>query len=154
MKAPRHSRLADMIERHERPVQFIKYCIVGVLNTLITLGVIYMCKSILGINIYVSNALGYVCGLINSFVCNRSWVFHSRGSYRREALKFGVGFGVCYALQLGVVWVLTEYVFGRGDYDICGIVLSGYGIATLAGNVVYTMANFIYNRSVAFNPRR
>ena len=44
--------------RSEKAAQFIKYRIVGVLNTLVTLGVIYLCKSMLGWNLYVSNALG------------------------------------------------------------------------------------------------
>ena len=48
--------------------QFFKYCMVGVMNTSITLAVIFVCKSILGINPYVSNVIGYVCGLINSFL--------------------------------------------------------------------------------------
>jgi len=136
--------------QNRKIVQFIKYCMVGVLNTLVTLGVIYICKSLLGWNLYVSNALGYVCGVINSFLCNKQWVFHSNGSYSREAMKFVLGFALCYALQLWVVWMLTESQFGRLNFNILGIILSGYGIATLLGNVVYTLANFIYNRTVTF----
>lgn len=131
-------------------IQFVKYCLVGVLNTLVTLGVIYMCKSLLEWNLYVSNALGYICGVINSFLCNKQWVFHSEGSYAREAVKFLLGFGLCYLLQLWVVWMLTESYFGDLNFNILGIVLSGYGIATLLGNVVYTLANFVYNRTVTF----
>ncbi len=40
--------------------------------------------------------------------------------------------------------------FGDYDFRILGIVLSGYGIATLIGNVIYTLANFVYNRTVTF----
>lgn len=114
----------------------------GVLNTLVTLGVIFVCKSFFGWNLYVSNALGYICGVINSFLCNKQWVFRSDGSYAREALKFLLGFGLCYLLQLWLVWMLTESYFGQLNFNILGVVLSGYGIATLLGNVVYTLANF------------
>ena len=137
-------------ERAEKIVQFIKYCLVGVLNTLVTFGVIYLCKSFLGWNLYVCNALGYICGVINSFLCNKSWVFKSKGGYRREAIRFLVGFGICYLLQFWVVWMLTESEFGKIDFAILGIVISGYGIATVLGNVVYTLANFVYNRMVTF----
>ncbi|MDE6196243.1 MAG: GtrA family protein, partial [Muribaculaceae bacterium] len=92
-------------EKREKIIQFVKYCMVGVLNTLVTFGVIYLCKSFLGLNLYVSNALGYICGVTNSFLCNKSWVFRSSGSYSREALKFLAGFGICYALQFWVVWM-------------------------------------------------
>ena len=131
-------------------LQFVKYCMVGVLNTLVTLGVIYLCKSLLGWNLYVSNALGYVCGVANSFVCNRQWVFRSHGHYGREAMKFVLGFLLCYGLQFFGVWMLTG-TYGGYDFRVLGIVLSGYGIATLIGNVVYTLANFVYNRMVTFN---
>lgn len=134
----------------ERFVQFVKYCLVGVLNTLVTFGVIYLCKSFFGLNLYVSNALGYICGVINSFLCNKSWVFRSKGGYGREAVKFLLGFLLCYALQLWVVWMLTESPFGKIEFLIAGIVISGYGIATIIGNVVYTLANYIYNRLVTF----
>ncbi len=145
----RTHRHMPAILRNEKTVQFVKYCMVGVLNTLVTLAVIYLCKSMLGINPYVSNALGYICGVINSFLCNKSWVFHSNGSYAREALKFLAGFGICYAVQLWVVWMLTS-AYGEYDFAIAGIVISGYGIATLLGNVMYTLCNFVYNRMVTF----
>ncbi|MCM1067376.1 MAG: GtrA family protein [Muribaculaceae bacterium] len=136
--------------RLEKIMQFVKYCLVGVLNTLVTLGVIYLCKSFFGLNLYVSNALGYICGVINSFLCNKTWVFRSKGGYTREAVKFLIGFALCYALQFWVVWMLNESTFGSLLFSIAGIEISGYGIATLLGNVVYTLANFVYNRLITF----
>ena len=144
-----NSYTARFLARHAELLRFIKYCLVGVLNTLVCLGVIYMCNSLLGMNPYVSNILGYVAGMLNSFLCNKSFVFHSNGSYLREAGKFFLGWAVCYLLQLWVVWMLTSR-YGDWDFRICGVVLSGYGIATLLGNVVYTLANFVYNRLVTF----
>ena len=138
-------------ERGEKMLQVVKYCIVGVLNTLVTLGVIYICKSFLGWNLYLSNVLGYVAGVVNSFLCNKSWVFKSDGSYMREAVRFLAGFLVCYLLQLWVVWAITaKSIIGHNNFAVLGIVISGYGIATLVGNVVYTLANFVYNRMVTF----
>lgn len=138
------------MNRQTKILQFIKYCLVGVLNTLVTLAVIYLCKSMLGWNLYVSNALGYICGVINSFLCNKQWVFRSHGNYLPEAVRFLVGFALCYGLQFLLVWMLTESAFGSYEFMILGIVISGYGIATLLGNVVYTLANFVYNRLVTF----
>ncbi len=131
-------------------MQFVRYCIVGVLNTLVTMGVIYICKSFLGMNLYVSNLLGYAAGIANSFVCNRSWVFASNGHAGRQLVRFACGAGVCYLLQLWVVWMLTESPLGEFNYLIAGIVISGYGIATILGNVVYTLAFFVYNRLITF----
>lgn len=142
------------MRKHAKVLQFIKYCCVGLLNTAITLGVIYTCKSLFGCNLYVSNAIGYLCGLANSFFCNKHWVFHSHGRYTAEAAKFVTGFFVCYLLQLWTVWMMTDSAFGKQEFDILGIVLSGYGIATLTGNIVYTLANFAFSRLVTFRNQK
>jgi putative flippase GtrA len=125
--------------------------LVGCLNTGITLGVIFLCKSLLGVNPYVSNALGYVAGLINSFIWNKNWVFKSQKGYSREAIKFAVGFGACFALQFVIVYTLSYHsALGTMLWHIGPIAISGYGLATLIGMVFYTVANFLYNRFVTF----
>lgn len=139
-----------MTKNRARLWQFVKYCMVGVLNTCVTLGVIYLCKSVLGINPYVANMAGYVCGLINSFLWNKQWVFRSHNGYFGEAARFVAGFALCYCVQFAVVWSISSGSFGIREFDVCGFVISGYGIATLAGNVVYTLCNFMYNKIVTF----
>lgn len=131
-------------------LRFIKYCLVGVLNTIVTLGVIFITKSILGLAPMLCNALGYTAGVINSFLWNKMWVFRSKGGYRGEAARFLLGFAICYAIQFVAVWALTASDFGSVECDLGFMVISGYGIATLAGNVLYTVCNFIYNRLVTF----
>lgn len=132
-------------------MQFMKYAIVGAMNTLLTLLVIYICKSYLEVNPYVSNAIGYFVGLINSFLWNRSWVFNAKdGKIHNQAIKFLVGFAICYVIQFFIVWILNQSQFGEIEVIVFGFTLTGYGIATLLGTVAYTVCNFIYNRLVAF----
>lgn len=133
--------------------RFLKYCCVGVLNTIVTLAVICICKSVLNIDPYLSNAIGYIAGIINSFIWNKNWVFRSTGKYSREALKFAIGVASCYGVQLLVVWLINTSPVGSHIYYICGIALTGYGVATILGNIVYTICNYLYNRSVAFNSK-
>lgn len=131
--------------------QFIKFSAVGVINTLVTLFTIFVCKSLLGVNPYVSNAIGYGVGLINSFVWNRRWVFDAASDgARRQIVFFLVGFAVCYVLQLIVVRSLMFTSLADVEVLIFGFTLSGYGIATIIGNVVYTITTFLFNRQVTF----
>ena len=51
-----------------RNIQFLKFIIVGGINTAVTLLVIMLCKSVIGIDPYLSNALGYLAGISNSFL--------------------------------------------------------------------------------------
>lgn len=144
--------MTNLISTHKTTVlQFIRYALVGVMNTMVTLFVILICKSLLGINPWVSNAAGYVAGFINSFIWNKLWVFNSHDKVVHEAFRFFGGFMVCYGLQLLVTYLITDYTaLGDMEWRIRNFTLSGYGVATLIGMAVYTMANFIYNRLVTF----
>lgn len=131
--------------------QLIRYGAVGVMNTLLTLIVIYVMKSFLGANLWVSNAVGYVAGFVNSFVWNKLWVFRSQKHFLRECVMFGVGFLLCYGLQFLATWLLTYKTPLRTmEWEMVGQTFSGYAIATLLGMVIYTLANFVYNRCVTF----
>lgn len=140
---------------HDRTAvtQFFKFCLVGAMNTLVTLCTIFICKSLLGVNEYIANALGYVLGVINSFLWNKQWVFHSNGRLGREAMTFTIGFVICYSLQLLTVVSLNTSSFGDLEVDTGIIVISGYGFATLIGCGVYTLTNFLYNRLITFKKR-
>ena len=133
--------------------QFVKFCLVGAMNTLVTLCTIFICKSLIGVNEYIANALGYIIGVINSFLWNKQWVFHSQGRISREAVRFAIGFATCYSLQLITVIALNTSSFGEIELDTGLMVVSGYGLATIIGCAVYTIFNFIYNRFVTFRKR-
>lgn len=142
--------LSDTL-RKKTVAQFVKYACVGVMNTLLTLLVILFCKDWLNINEWVSNAIGYVAGFINSFVWNKHWVFRSHRGIFREMSAFCIGFLVCYAIQFAVTWLLAKQTPLNGmEIDIWGFVLSGYGIATIIGMITYTIANFLYNKFFTF----
>ncbi len=137
--------------RNSDLIQFVKYACVGVLNTLVTLCVIFICKALLGVNPLVSNAIGYVAGVVNSFLWNKNWVFKTSGRYAREAVTFLVGFLLCYGLQFLTVWLLSyKTPLKEFEMSIFAFTLSGYGLATLLGNVVYTLTNYVYNKIVTF----
>ena len=131
--------------------QIIRYGAVGVMNTLLTLVVIFVLKTFLGVYLWVSNAVGYVAGFINSFIWNKLWVFRSHKHFFRESVMFSLGFLLCYGLQFITTWLLTYKTPLRTfEWSFVGLTFSGYAIATLLGMVVYTAANFIYNRCVTF----
>lgn len=132
--------------------QFIRYAAVGVLNTLITFAVIFVCKNFLGVNPWVSNAAGYVAGFVNSFVWNKLWVFKAQGNVLPQVIRFVGGFLACYALQFAATWCMLNltplrlWALPLGNW----YTVSGYAVATLFGMAVYTLANFFYNRIITF----
>ena len=64
-------------------VQLLKYGVIGASNTLITLVVFYVLNTLLGAAYGLANTIGYILGLINSFVWNRNWVFKTKVNRKR-----------------------------------------------------------------------
>lgn len=117
--------------------QMIRYGLVGVLNTLITAAVIYLCQEIMGLSPVVSNVLGYAAGVINSFIFNSRWTFKAALSWWKF-VGFVLAFGVCYLLQLLVLVWLGE------STDI-----PPYPRQLIA-MAVYTVVNFLVNKLAVF----
>ena len=81
-------------------IHFFKYNIIGVLNTLITLAVVWVLHQLLDWNVELSNFLGFVAGGCNSYLCNRIWNFKSHNKKRSEIIRFVVVFLVSYGVNL------------------------------------------------------
>ena len=131
-------------------VQLLKYGVIGVSNTLITLVVFYVINTLMGLDYAVANTLGYILGLINSLVWNRTWVFRTGGNVWREAGLFALGFIICFALQMGVSqWLLSTSLH---DLTISWLPMknTGENVIMCLSMVVYTLANYVYNRFVTF----
>lgn len=142
--------------RRATVLQFARYAFTGALNTLITLLVIIVTKSLLGINPWLANALGYVAGFINSFILSKLWVFRTHGNTTTQAIRFTLTFAIAYALQLTFTWLLTTrtpLAALQFHIPLTTFTLSGYGIATLAGMVLYTLISYFLNRRLTFRQK-
>jgi putative flippase GtrA len=69
--------------------QFIRFCLVGGLNTGVHYGMFFALFRLLGLHYLISSTIGYCCGTVNSFIWNKMWTFESRrAAHITEALKF------------------------------------------------------------------
>lgn len=139
----------DKAETHKTLIQLVKYAVIGCMNTLITLVAFWACNTKAGLPYVPSNAVGYVLGVINSFLWNRSWVFKSRGNWARQALLFVAGFLLCYGVQLLVSGFLLE-VCDMKNYELSWMKKAGQNIVMVVSMAFYTLCNYIYNRVVTF----
>jgi len=148
----------DRTELRTTGIQLLKYGVIGVMNTLITLVAFYLLNTRLRLPYGAANVIAYVLGVINSFLWNRGWVFKVKTNIRRQALLFGTGFLICLTLQLLVSWLLLE---GFGWKNLPDDVIpffpmkhAGQNIVMVIAMVAYTLANYAYNRFVTFNEHK
>jgi len=144
----------DKAEARQTFIQLLKYGVIGVFNTLITLVTFYLLNTKLGLSYGISNVTGYILGVINSFLWNRNWVFKTNNDFRREFVLFVCGFLMCLALQLCVSWILLEGLRWKNLPDdiipFFPMAKAGQNIVMVVAMVSYTIANYIYNRTVTF----
>jgi putative flippase GtrA len=107
--------------------QFLRFCVVGLLNTVIGLTAIFALMFLFRAPPGVANAVGYGVGLSLSYVLNRAWTFRApprTGSLR----KYVSVVGICYLLNLLTVLAaislasLNPYLaqlLGMGIYTLC-----------------------------------
>lgn len=144
-------------------IQACKYGIVGIINTLITAIIIWlMMRFVFNVTgeqqassfaVSFSNIVGYILGLLNSFIWNRSWTFKSQKSWKSDFFKFIIVFLICYIPQLLLVMILNRYAnIPSVDFVLSGhayTVTSAY-ICQLIGIVFYTVLNFLSNKYYTF----
>lgn len=116
--------------------QFVKFCIVGVSNTVLTLSVIFLLMRVFEVNYIIANMVGYLLGVVNSFLWNKRWTFRSKGPLGRESVAFGLVFAVSYVIQLGGLVLLKEVVH--------------VDIAQILSLVLFSVVNFLGNRFISF----
>lgn len=118
--------------------QAMKFGIVGIINTLLTLFIIWICLRLFHWSDTVSNVLGYIFGVINSFIWNRKWTFSYKGRLSTSFIKFIVVFLVSFIVQFGVLQLLLKYLHTDNYY------------CHLLAMVVYSVINFVLNKIFTF----
>lgn len=123
-------------------IQFIKFGIVGISNTLISYCT-YAVLVWLGVNFLLSNLIGFVVSVLNSFYWNSRYVFDLNNADTKQKLKVLIktfisyaGTGLVLSSAMLILWI-----------DI--VHLSKY-IAPIINLIITVPVNFVVNKVWAF----
>lgn len=135
-------------------LNFIKYNIIGVMNTLITLLVVWILHQWLDWNIELSNFLGFIAGGVNSYICNRIWNFKSQNKKRAEVVRFFIVFLVSYGLNLlvleGSAYILQNATWCASFTAWISQFMKPTFFANIIANVVYVLMSFTLYKKWVF----
>ncbi|MBP6977290.1 MAG: GtrA family protein [Bacteroidales bacterium] len=95
-------------------LKFIKFGVVGVSGIAVDFGITYLCKEILKIQKYVSNAIGFTTAASTNYILNRIWTFESTDpaiflQYSKFLMISLIGLGI----NTLVLWILVSKYHGR-----------------------------------------
>lgn len=121
-----------------------KFLLVGVVNTLVGMGIMFGLYNVAGCSYWVSSAANYVLTSILSFFLNKHFTFQSRERGAGQAVRFAANIAVCYLIAYGIA------------KPLCLRLLSGAAVSTrdnaamLVGMVLFTGLNYLGQRFFAF----
>ena len=119
----------------------VKFIGVGILNTLLSVVVIFSLKYFANISDLLANAIGYAVGLSCSFILNKRWTFNHSDNVLSTIPKFLLVFAVSYLFNIATVLSLIK--FGINPY-----------FAHLAGIPIYSVLFYIGSRHYVFKKPR
>ena len=123
---------------------FLKFIIVGIVNTAVGAGVMFALYNIFHCSYWISSIMNYVVGSIVSFFLNKYFTFKSKAFSLREVIYFIINIAVCFFIADGVAKAYAVYL------------LSGYSVrvqentAMLIGMVLFTGLNYLAQRFIVF----
>lgn len=125
--------------------QFIKFGIVGAINTVLSYIITNTCFYILNLHAQIANIIAFIVTVFISFILNRKFVFNEnkeQHSFWKSLLKVYVSYSITGLFLTAILLYIEEQTFGIPHY-----------IATLMNLIVTIPLNFILNKFWAFNQK-
>ena len=80
----------------------IKFILVGIVNTLVGTGVMFLMYNLLHASYWISSASNYIIGSIVSYVLNKYFTFQNNEKSFAMIIKFVINISICYLAAYGV----------------------------------------------------
>ena len=121
--------------------KFIKFGLVGVLNTLIN-WIIFAVLNFVGVYYIVANVIAYAIATANSYIWNSKWVFKYNGKDKKETtIKFVILNLIGLALNTAILYFLVD------------ILLFNKLIVLVITTVIVMVINYIVNKIWVFKEK-
>jgi putative flippase GtrA len=130
--------LGALAQRAPVLIQFVKFGLVGVSNTLITFAVYTLLLKVFGVWYLAASAIGFVVGAVNGFLLNRRWTFREHVGDSLTPVRWGVVQGCGLALNEALLYLFV--------HDASLDKLASQAFAT----VIVTVTTFFANRAWTF----
>lgn len=92
----------------EEILRFFKFCLVGVSNTAISLGVYYIFVFINKDFYLLGNAVGFVVSVLNSYFWNSKFVFKKTDEVSKTIIKTFLAYGTNLLLGTGLLYLFVD----------------------------------------------
>ena len=118
--------------------QFVKFCLIGIGNSIVNYSVFFILLFFIGINYLISSGTGYISGTFLGYFLNRKYTFHSREEHKKTIPLYYLVYFFSLVFTIFSMKFLVDYI-GISPY------VSKVGVIGMT-----TLINFIGTKLVAF----
>lgn len=124
-----------------------KFLLVGVINTLVGMAIMFGLYNFAGCSYWVSTATNYILTSILSFFLNKYFTFQNRERGAGQVLRFALNIAVCYLLAYGIAKPLCLQLLAGASVAIRD------NVSMLVGMCLFTGFNYLGQRFFAFKEK-
>ena len=122
----------------------LRFLMVGVINTLVGCGTMFLLYNWAHCSYWLSSAANYVVGGIVSFFLNKYFTFRKKEWSWSQVVKFAINVAVCWLLAYGLAKPLVLRILEGQSLWL------QENVAMLVGMCLYTALNYLGQRFFAF----
>lgn len=125
----------------------LRFLLVGVVNTLVGAGIMFLLYNLAGCSYWLSSAANYIVGGVVSYFLNKYYTFKNTERSWTQVLRFALNVAVCWLLAYGIAKPLALRLLAGFDEKL------QTNAAMLAGLCLYTALNYLGQRFFAFRAK-
>ena len=125
----------------------LRFLLVGVVNTLVGAGIMFLLYNLAGCSYWLSSAANYIVGGLVSYFLNKYYTFKNTERSWKQVLRFALNVAVCWLLAYGIAKPLALRLLAGFDEK------RQTNAAMLAGLCLYTALNYLGQRFFAFRAK-
>ena len=122
----------------------IKFLVVGIINTLVGTGAMFLLYNVVHCSYWLSSAANYVLGGTVSFFLNKYYTFQNPEKSWQQVCRFVLTVSVCYLIAYGIAKPLALTILAHYPIRV------QENIAMCIGMCLYTGLNYLGQRFFAF----
>lgn len=124
--------------------KFIKFALVGLVNTLFGTAIMFGFYNILGFSYWISSAANYVLASILSYFLNKHFTFKNTAKGAGQIVRFAVNIGVCWLIAYGIAKPFVRFILSNASKTLQD------NIAMLVGMGLFVILNYAGQRFFVF----
>lgn len=129
---------------------FVRFIMVGIVNTFVGLSVMYLLLHLLGQSYWIATFVGNSIGACVSYILNRNFTFKSQSSVAKSAVRFIVVILCCYFISYDIGRSFVEWMLKNNDYFSANVKTD---LSVLVGTCLYTLLNYLGQKLFVFSKK-